>query len=307
MLADGLAEATARLHCRNAKTIFRDAVERELLDRSPFAKLKSAAIAANRDRYVTPDETSAIIEACPDVQWRVLFGLMRLGGLRCPSETHGITWGDVDWERRLLSVYASKTDRTRLVPIMPELFEILQNAFDEAEEGAVQIVTLSRYNLHRNFKKILKTAGLEPWEDLFQTLRRSCETQLAMTCPQHAVSAWVGHSQRVSERSLPPSHRGAIRPCDESHESVRPIRWERSGKRSSTARHRSARLGRRQVPRGGDQRRNPRPGDGGSGCRPIKVLRSRAFPPLRPQAAGQRGGRDSNPQPPDRQSGTLSN
>ena len=35
---------------------------------------------------------------------------------------------------------------------------------------------------------------------MFQTLRRSCETHLiALGHPQHVVSAWLGHSERVSK------------------------------------------------------------------------------------------------------------
>ena len=53
MPGEPLAEATVRLHCRNAKTIFGEAVERELITLNPCAKLKSATVAANRDRYIT--------------------------------------------------------------------------------------------------------------------------------------------------------------------------------------------------------------------------------------------------------------
>ena len=196
----GLAEATVRLHTRNAKTIFNDAAERELIRRNPFAGLKSAAIAAVRDRFVTADESGKILEACPGVQWRTLFGLCRYAGLRCSSETHSVTWNGVDWDRRRLTVYACKTDSTRIVPIVPVLFAILQAAFDDAAEGATTIITLSKNNLHRNFEAIVSKAGLVPWDDTFQTLRRSCETELAATNPQHAVSAWIGHSMKVSER-----------------------------------------------------------------------------------------------------------
>jgi len=200
MLLEGRAEATVRLHCRNAKSIFTDAVERELITRSPFAKLKSAAIAAVRDHYVTGEDAAKLVEACPNRHWRTLFGLMRYGGLRCPSETHGVTWRDVDWEKKRLTVYAPKTDKTRIVPIVSALMPILQDAFDEAADGADKIITLSKNNMHRNFHCIISKAGLVAWPDLFQTLRRSCETDLARTCPQHAVSAWIGHSMKVSEK-----------------------------------------------------------------------------------------------------------
>jgi hypothetical protein len=74
LAAAGRAEATVRLECRNAKAVFADAVRRELLKRNPFASLKSSAIAADRGRYVTPEEATAILDACPSLRWRVSSG-----------------------------------------------------------------------------------------------------------------------------------------------------------------------------------------------------------------------------------------
>ena len=105
-----------------------------------------------------------------------------------------------------------KTDSTRFVPIVPELHAILPDAREQtpgnrrqgtdareqASAGAKNIVTLSRNNLHRDFKMIVKRAGVKPWDDLWQTLRRSAETMFAETYPQKDVSAWIGHSVKVS-------------------------------------------------------------------------------------------------------------
>ena len=200
MISEGLKEATARLHCRNAKTIFRDAVERELLRKSPVDTLKSSSIASDNEHFVNELEALTILEACPNVQWRLLFGLARLAGLRIPSESHWLSWDDVDWSKRRLTVYSEKTNQTRHVPIVPELYRILQDAFDSANDGQQKVMTLSRNNLHRDFKVILKRAGIIPWDELFQTLRRSAETQFARVHPQHAVSKWIGHSMLVSEK-----------------------------------------------------------------------------------------------------------
>jgi len=139
-----------------------------------------------------------ILDACPDVRWRVLFGLARLAGLRTPSETHRLVWDDVDWERRRLSVFASKTGRNRIVPIVPTLFQELQDAHERAPDRSQLVVALSRNNLHRGLEAIVKRAGLLPWDDLWQTLRRSCETQWALEFPQHVVSQWIGHSVAIS-------------------------------------------------------------------------------------------------------------
>ncbi len=93
---------------------------------------------------------------------------------------------------------APKTGQTRVVPIVPELFELLSEAWDRAPDGATEILTMSRNNLHRNFTIIIERAGLTVWPDMWQTLRRSAETMFAMQYPQHVVSGWIGHSVAVS-------------------------------------------------------------------------------------------------------------
>ena len=41
-----LSEASVRHHCRNAKLMFNEAVERELIGSNPFRKLTSASVEA---------------------------------------------------------------------------------------------------------------------------------------------------------------------------------------------------------------------------------------------------------------------
>lgn len=203
LAASGVAEATVRKNVRNAKAIFSEAVDRELIGANPFRKLVSAAIAAERNRYVTPAEICAILEVCSDPKWRVLFGLARMAGLRVPSETHILTWSDVDWEKSRLIVRSPKTERypgkdKRLVPIVPALMAILQDAYDAAEDGTERTCGLSKSNLPRKLYVILKRAGIDPFPRCFQVLRQSCETEWSQRFPQYAVSAWLGHSEKVS-------------------------------------------------------------------------------------------------------------
>ena len=202
MITGGLSEATTRLHCRNAKSLFAGAVDRELIVTNPCRKLRSSSIAAKRDRYVSPQESLTILDECHSIQWKLVFGLARFAGLRCPSETHRLTWANVDFDHKRLVVYAPKTDSTRIVPLVPTLLSILQDAFDQAAEGSTKIVTFSASstNIHRGLEKIITRAGIVPWDDLLQTLRRCAESDFAKHNPQHAVSKWIGHSMAVSER-----------------------------------------------------------------------------------------------------------
>jgi hypothetical protein len=82
MVAEPLAEATVRLHCRNPKTIFGEALERELINRNPFSKLKSSSVAADNDRIIDPNETLMLLEAAPNVHWRALIDARRKPCLR---------------------------------------------------------------------------------------------------------------------------------------------------------------------------------------------------------------------------------
>ncbi len=84
------------------------------------------------------------------------------------------------------------------MPVIPELRGLLLGAIDVTREGQDRVVTLSRNNRHRTIVAILKRAGIEPFRRPFQTLRQSCETELAQRFPQHVVSAWMGHSEKVS-------------------------------------------------------------------------------------------------------------
>ena len=206
ILDQGLSEATARTYARGAKQIFKDAVERHNLQTNPFAKLPTGSLSNTNDRFLTHDEMTAIMDHCPDLAWRTLIALCRFGGLRCPSETHLITWADIDFEARTMTVWSPKTEHhigheSRLTPIQPSLFTELQRLRDESPLPAdAPVIPLSRHNLHRKLATITRNAGITPWNDPFHCLRRSCQTEWAQTYPEYAVAAWMGNSTVVARR-----------------------------------------------------------------------------------------------------------
>ncbi len=202
----GLSEAAIKTHSGNAKTLIAEAVRRKLIAENPFALLKSGPTPSRYTRYITPEEIDRVIEACPNAQWRLLFGLARYAGLRIPSESHLLTWADVDFDRARLTVRSPKTEHhagheRRFVPITPKLMKLLQDRFDECEEGDQRLVTIrGKGAVQRQVEAICDRAGIELWERLWQTLRQSCEKEWAMSFPQYAVSKWIGHSITISGR-----------------------------------------------------------------------------------------------------------
>jgi integrase len=215
----GLGENTARKRCAIAKQIFADAVDREIIERNPFAKLEGLTVGASigRDYFVPRDESAKVIAACPDVQWQLLFALSRYGGLRCPSEHLALRWGDVDWSNSRIAVRSPKTAHhegkgERIIPLFPELRPHLQAAYDELladfdpkEKRLSEQPVISRYrgsnaNLRTQLCRIITKAGLTPWPKLFQNLRSTRATELAAEFPAHVAAEWMGHSTVVADK-----------------------------------------------------------------------------------------------------------
>ena len=205
-----LAENTVRRRCAIAKQFFRAAQRRRLIAENPFADQKAVGVRANksRDYFLTAADARKVLDACPDAEWRLIFALSRFGGLRCPSEHLALRWGDVDWDRGRLTVHSPKTEHhegkaTREVPIFSELRPHLEAAWEQAAEGAEFIINRYRHagqNLRTTFQKIIRRAGLTPWPKLFQNLRSTRETELALKHPIHVVVAWLGNTQAVALR-----------------------------------------------------------------------------------------------------------
>ena len=91
MHKDGLSEATLKIHAGNAKSLFAEALRRKLVPENVFLHLASGPTPSKNDRYVTPEECDAILAACTDWKFKLVFGLARLAGLRIRSEGFALT------------------------------------------------------------------------------------------------------------------------------------------------------------------------------------------------------------------------
>lgn len=202
-----LGENTVRRRGSIARQFFRHAQRKGLIDANPFDEV-GGSVRANKARqyFITPAEAQAVLAACPDLEWRLLFALSRYGGLRCPSEHFGLTWADVDWERNRFLVRSPKTEHhvgceSRWVPIFPELKPLLAEAFESAAEGTIFIINRSRdtnTNLRTSLGRIIHRAGLKPWPKRWHNLRATRQTELAATYPLHVVCAWLGNKAAVA-------------------------------------------------------------------------------------------------------------
>ena len=209
MLKDGLSPATVGREVKRARQFFRVAVRRKLISENPFTEVAAPAqVNTSRSHFVTRQVIKRVLAACPDVEWRLIVALSRFGGLRCPSEHLALRWGDIDWEKGRINVPSPKTEHLpsgahRTIPLFPELREPLEEAFEQAEQGNLYVINRYRgtnQNLRTQFQRILRRAGVQPWERLFHNLRASRETELTEDFPLHVVCAWIGNSAVIAAR-----------------------------------------------------------------------------------------------------------
>lgn len=208
LIRRGLSENTVKRTCGIAKQFFEDAIDRDLIIKNPFKHREiPTATGGNRDRmhFVSAVDTEKLLQACGSHQWKRIIALCRYGGLRCPSEVHALKWDDIDWAAKRIHITSPKTEHhdgkdSREIPLFPELQQILTEAFEMADDGAVHVVENRTENPRTTMERIVKRAKLKQWPKLFQNLRSSRQTELEELFPTHVVCAWLGNSESVAKR-----------------------------------------------------------------------------------------------------------
>jgi len=130
--------------------------------------------------------------------------LARYGGLRVPSESHALTWADIDWQRKRIRVPSVKTARhpgheAREIPLFPELERPLLEAWEVSPEGEPHVIYgIGAANPGTHLRRLIAKAGLPALPKPWINLRASRATELAETFPSHVAAAWLGHSIAVA-------------------------------------------------------------------------------------------------------------
>ena len=190
-------------HVREVKKMFNEAADQELIGRNPFAKLQGTPPKPDKTwAYVDLPALDLLMDACRNDGWRMLLALCRLAGLR-QGEALRLTWADVDLERRRLLIvnpgtHRSTKKRTRQVPIVPKLHDLLFEVWMKDGRGERVVGLQPHADLWRAFGKLCRRIGLERHDRWCHTLRKHCETDWMAEHPAMVVSEWLGHSVQVA-------------------------------------------------------------------------------------------------------------
>ena len=204
-----LSEHAIRQNIRNAKTIFGWAkTVGGMVTANPFDGFVGTSLPGKPKHHVTPQELQALLDAAPSAGWRALFALCRLAGLR-RDEARTLVWSGsavddygetrdvgVDLFARRIRLVSTKTHLYRVVPIVPQLHQLLIEARGEDQDT---VTGLSANNLTRNAEVIAQAAGMVPWRKFYQSMRTTCENEWKeQGVAVDTYAKWLGHSTEVA-------------------------------------------------------------------------------------------------------------
>lgn len=204
-----LSPATVARRVVAARTMWRKALRWRLVSENPFAGVRAGS-QANEGRKVFVPRTvvDAVMRATTDLEWKAIISLARYAGLRTPSETYALRWSDISWDAGTMLVRCPKLEHherysQRLVPLFPEVRDVLLKLFAEAPDGTDDVIVRNRLascNLRTTFTKLIARAGQKPWPRLFHNLRASRETELMREYDLATVCRWIGNSPEVAAK-----------------------------------------------------------------------------------------------------------
>lgn len=201
----GLAAQTRRNALNLVRQVLKDAVDDEIISENPARDVRLPKTQEGRsdDPWLVamPDQQLALLEAVDPEEWPAVAAALGLG-LR-NSEQWRITWNDVNFETRQVTIRYSrkgrptKTGRVRRLPLFGLALEAFRAAETARKAKCEYVFPLPRTNDRRadssypqHWKRWVKAAGL-PADFRWYDLRHTCATSL--------LAGWRGPAWSLEE------------------------------------------------------------------------------------------------------------
>lgn len=220
--AEGVKPATIRRQLDIMKRAFNLAIrEWEWCRENPVTKISMERLNNKRDRWLTIEEEDKLLQSCPPrLKEIVVFALntgMRLG------EICSINWQGVDLFRKTATVFKSKNNERRTIPLNQKVFELLKSK-TKVRSIKTDLVfhsqnhtPLDKGNIRRAFCVTLEKMGIQDFR--LHDLRHTFATRLVQAgVDLYKVQTLLGNkspimSQRYAHH-YPESLRDAVETLD---------------------------------------------------------------------------------------------
>ncbi len=140
--------------------------ELQWLERNPMERIRRPAENKGRVRFLSDDERVRLLDACrPNADLRLAVVLSLTTGAR-QGEVMGLRFGQIDFQRRIITLHDTKNGERRAIPLVGEAFTLLQ------DRAKVRSLTDDRvFPPTARAKKALHVDLRQPWESVLKEAR----------------------------------------------------------------------------------------------------------------------------------------
>lgn len=199
--AEEVGKRTCDYDLSRLRRLFALAIEWGLCEKNPAKGVKFYNPESRRSRFLTFEEEEQILAGSPEfLRPAIVFSLHT--GVRI-GELVSLTWGQVDLERRTITITAEKAKgkRTRHIP----LNDIAYKAIGTQPRGIAptapvfpQVVEKTNFYFSRRLRQIAKAAGVDLKELCWHTLRHTFASRLVQAgVSLQVVKELLGHTTLV--------------------------------------------------------------------------------------------------------------
>ncbi len=168
--------ATVNNHLRILSKILNMAVDAGEIQANPCKRVRALPVNNQRNRVLSPAEEKALLMAM-DIQARPIVTTALNTGLR-RGELFNLKWADVDFERKVLLVQESKSNRKRFVPLNKTVTDLLMSLARDSEYVFPSPVTWGkRVEIKRTFNRAVTHSKIGDLH--FHDLRHTAATRMA--------------------------------------------------------------------------------------------------------------------------------
>ena len=193
--------ATVNYHLSILSKIFSLAVDAELIDSNPSARVGKFRLNNGRTRVLSKEEETKLFSALEgnEIVRQIITVAIHTGMRR--NEIFSLKWFDVDFNRGVFQVRESKSGRSRSVPMNSTVRTLLSGIRRQSEYVFPSPKTGGKLtDIKRSFHRGLKQAEIENF--CFHDLRHTAATRMADSgADAFTMAKILGHSDiRITHR-----------------------------------------------------------------------------------------------------------
>jgi len=169
-------------------------VQNDFIPFNPFRGFKKKKEDPYKIPIITKEEIERILEVAPDhLKWALLVEFYT-GCRPGPSELFSLKWEDIDWEEKTITVYSSKTKKTRKIYLQDTFYEMLKEKYKNKDcEYIISYRGKPVKSTKRSWATAKKKAGIRKRIRLYDLRHAFATYLLAHGADLKAVSDMMGH------------------------------------------------------------------------------------------------------------------